>query len=459
MELIMAFILNLALFAALLAFLYYFKNRGNSLSVTVFIALILGLIFGVALQNLYTDNQSAVSQSLDWINLIGSGYVRLLQMIVMPLVFVSILSAITRLHDAGSLGKISFSILSVLLFTTAIAALVGIGFSILFDLNADGLIAGARETAAQERVLGRVDQVANLTVPSMLLSFIPRNPFAELTGANPTSIISTVIFAAFLGIATLRLRKDNGDIAERISQGIESLNKLVMSLVKIVISLTPYGILALMTRMAATSSLTDILNLLNFIIASYLAIIVMFIIHGVLLALSGINPLLYYKKVLPTLLFAFTSRSSAATIPLNIETQTNRLGNSATIANFSATFGATIGQNGCAGIYPAMLAFMVAPSVGIDPLASQFILSLVAIVTISSFGIAGVGGGATFAAIVVLSTMGLPLTLVGLLISIEPLIDMGRTALNVNGAMTAGTLSSKWLKQTDLQVLTSNKAE
>ncbi len=455
----MAFILNLALFAALLAFLYYFKNRGNSLSVTVFIALILGLIFGVALQNLYTDNQSAVSQSLDWINLIGSGYVRLLQMIVMPLVFVSILSAITRLHDAGSLGKISFSILSVLLFTTAIAALVGIGFSILFDLNADGLIAGARETAAQERVLGRVDQVANLTVPSMLLSFIPRNPFAELTGANPTSIISTVIFAAFLGIATLRLRKDNGDIAERISQGIESLNKLVMSLVRIVISLTPYGILALMTRMAATSSLTDILNLLNFIIASYLAIIVMFIIHGVLLALSGINPLLYYKKVLPTLLFAFTSRSSAATIPLNIETQTNRLGNSATIANFSATFGATIGQNGCAGIYPAMLAFMVAPSVGIDPLAPQFILSLVAIVTISSFGIAGVGGGATFAAIVVLSTMGLPLTLVGLLISIEPLIDMGRTALNVNGAMTAGTLSSKWLKQTDLQVLTSSKAE
>ena len=409
----MAFILNLALFAALLAFLYYFKNRGNSLSVTVFIALILGLIFGVALQNLYTDNQSAVSQSLDWINLIGSGYVRLLQMIVMPLVFVSILSAITRLHDAGSLGNISFSILSVLLFTTAIAALVGIGFSILFDLNADGLIAGARETAAQERVLGRVDQVANLTVPSMLLSFIPRNPFAELTGANPTSIISTVIFAAFLGIATLRLRKDNGDIAERISQGIESLNKLVMSLVRIVISLTPYGILALMTRMAATSSLTDILNLLNFIIASYLAIIVMFIIHGVLLALSGINPLLYYKKVLPTLLFAFTSRSSAATIPLNIETQTNRLGNSATIANFSATFGATIGQNGCAGIYPAMLAFMVAPSVGIDPLAPQFILSLVAIVTISSFGIAGVGGGATFAAILVLSTIGLLLTLVG----------------------------------------------
>lgn len=447
-----SFLLNLAVFFVLLLALYYFKKQGHSLAVTVLLALVLGVVFGVALQNLYAD-QSAVSTSLDWINLVGGGYVRLLHMIVMPLVFVSILSAISKLHDAGGLGKISFSILSVLLITTAIAALVGIGFSALFNLNADGLIAGSRELAAQERVLGRVDQVANLTIPAMLLSFIPRNPFAELTGANPTSIISTVIFAAFLGIATLRLRQQNGDTAERITQGIDSLNKLVMSLVRIIISLTPYGILALMTRMAATSSLADILNLLNFIIASYLAIAVMFIVHGLLLAFSGINPFVYYKKVLPTLLFAFTSRSSAATIPLNIETQTNKLGNSSTIANFSATFGATIGQNGCAGIYPAMLAFMVAPSIGIDPLAPQFILSLVAIVTISSFGIAGVGGGATFAAIVVLSTMGLPLTLVGLLISIEPLIDMGRTALNVNGAITAGTLSSKWLKQTDLQRL------
>ena len=154
----------------------------------------------------------------------------------------------------------------------------------------------------------------------------------------------------------------------------------------------------------------------------------------------------YFKKALPTLSFAFTSRSSAASIPLNIETQTDKLGNNPVVANFSATFGATIGQNGCAGIYPAMLAVMVAPTVGVDPFTVSYIATLVLVVAISSFGIAGVGGGATFAAIVVLSTLNLPLELVGLLISIEPLIDMGRTALNVNGAMTAGTLSSKWLK-------------
>ena len=406
--------------------------------------MLLGLVGGALLQSL--GEQESVKTALDWINLVGGGYVRLLQMIVMPLVFVSILSAITRLNQAGSLGKISFSILSVLLVTTAIAALIGIIMVQVFGLTAEGLVAGERELAAQAKVVGRVDQVSNLSIPAMLISFIPKNPFAELTGANPTSIISTVIFSAFLGVAALSLRKEDQSLGDRIAQGVDTLNKLVMRLVRFVIRLTPYGVFALMIKMAATSKWEDILNLGSFIVASYIAIILMFIVHGVLLGLSGINPITYFKKALPTLSFAFTSRSSAASIPLNIETQTDKLGNNPVVANFSATFGATIGQNGCAGIYPAMLAVMVAPTVGVDPFTVSYIATLVLVVAISSFGIAGVGGGATFAAIVVLSTLNLPLELVGLLISIEPLIDMGRTALNVNGAMTAGTLSSKWLK-------------
>lgn len=390
--------------------------------------------------------KATVDATLDWINLIGNGYVRLLQMIVMPLVFVSILSAITRLKEAGSLGKISFSVLSVLLVTTAIAAAIGIALVYLFDLSAEGLVAGSRGLAAQEKVVGRVEQVSNLSVPSMLLSFIPKNPFLELTGANPTSIISTVIFSALLGIAALSLGKEDKALGERIAQGVETLNKLVMRLVRFVIRLTPYGVFALMIKMAATSQWSDIVNLGSFIVASYIAIGLMFIVHGILLFVAKINPLDYYKKVLPTLSFAFTSRSSAATIPLNIETQTNKLGNNSVIANFSATFGATIGQNGCAGIYPAMLAVMVAPTVGMDPFSLNYILTLILVVAISSFGIAGVGGGATFAAIVVLSTLNLPIELVGLLISVEPIIDMARTALNVNGAMVAGTLTNKWVK-------------
>ncbi|WP_373767978.1 L-cystine transporter [Glaesserella sp.] len=437
-------IFNLVVFVGFLALLAAIFKQTQKLGRTVFIGLLLGLASGAILQFFY--EKPIIDATLDWVNLVGNGYVRLLQMIVMPLVFISILSAITRLNEAGSLGKISFSVLSVLLITTAIAAAIGIAMVYLFDLSAEGLVAGERELAAQAKVDGRVEQVSHLTVPAMLLSFIPRNPFAELTGANPTSIISVVIFSAFLGVAALSLAKEDKALGDRIAQGVDTLNKLVMRLVHFVIRLTPYGVFALMIKMGATSQWADIVNLGNFILASYAAIILMFIVHGVLLALVKVNPLDYYKKVMPTLSFAFSSRSSAATLPLNIETQTNKLGNHSVIANFSATFGATIGQNGCAGIYPAMLAVMVAPTVGVDPFSVQYIATLILIVAISSFGIAGVGGGATFAAIVVLSALDLPLALVGLLISIEPLIDMGRTALNVNGAMVAGTMTNQLLK-------------
>lgn len=437
-------ILNLAVFTAILFLLARLYKSTQKLGQTVFIGLILGVASGAFLQAFY--EKSLIDATLEWVNLIGNGYVRLLQMIVMPLVFVSILSAITRLKEVGALGKISFSVLAVLLVTTAIAATIGIALVYLFDLSAEGLVAGSRELAAQERVVGRAEQVNNLSLPAILLSFIPKNPFLELTGANPTSIISTVIFAGLLGFAALSLGKEDKDLGERIAQGVDTLNKLVMRLVRFVIRLTPYGVFALMIKMAATSQWSDIVNLGSFIVASYIAIGLMFMVHGILLFVAKINPLDYYKKVLPTLSFAFTSRSSAATIPLNIETQTNKLGNNSVIANFAATFGATIGQNGCAGIYPAMLAVMIAPTVGVDPFSFNYILTLILVVAISSFGIAGVGGGATFAAIVVLSTLNLPIELVGLLISVEPLIDMGRTALNVNGAMVAGTLTNKWVK-------------
>ncbi|AHG79771.1 Proton glutamate symport protein [Mannheimia varigena USDA-ARS-USMARC-1388] len=437
-------ILNLTVFVAILFLLARIYKSTQKLGQTVFIGLVLGLASGVILQTFY--EKPIIDSTLDWINLIGNGYVRLLQMIVMPLVFVSILSAITRLKEAGALGKISFGVLSVLLVTTAISAVIGIALVYLFDLSAEGLVAGTREIAAQEKVVGRAEQVSNLSVPAMLLSFIPRNPFLELTGANPTSIISVVIFSALLGFAALSLGKEDRDLGERIALGVETLNKLVMRLVRFVIRLTPYGVFALMIKMAATSQWSDIVNLGSFIVASYIAMALMFVVHGILLFVAKVNPLDYYKKVLPTLSFAFTSRSSAATIPLNIETQTNKLGNHSVIANFAATFGATIGQNGCAGIYPAMLAVMIAPTVGVDPFSLNYILTLILVVAISSFGIAGVGGGATFAAIVVLSTLNLPIELVGLLISVEPLIDMGRTALNVNGAMVAGTITNKWVK-------------
>ncbi|HYR11712.1 MAG TPA: cation:dicarboxylase symporter family transporter, partial [Longimicrobium sp.] len=288
-----------------------------------------------------------------------------------------------------------------------------------------------------------------LDVPDLLLSFLPTNPFADLAGSRPTSLIAVVVFASLLGIAALALRRENPQTGGRVIAAIADVQALVTRLVRMVIRLTPYGVLALMTRVVATSNPADILGLMRFVLASYLGLALILVAHGALLALTGINPVRHFREVWPVLTFAFSSRSSAATIPLNVEAQTSRLGVPPAIANFAASFGATIGQNGCAGLYPAMLAMMIAPSVGIDPTAPRFLATLVLVVTLGSFGIAGVGGGATFAAIVVLSTLDLPIALAGLLISIEPLIDMGRTAVNVSGAMTAGVATSRILGETE----------
>ena len=451
-------ILNIVAFVALLLLLSRSGRTTWSLSKKVLTGLVLGVLFGLALQFIYGAESAVVKESIGWFNIVGNGYVQLLQMIVMPLVFASILSAVARLHNAASLGKISVLTIGVLLFTTAIAALVGVFVTGLFGLSAEGLVQGAQETARLNAIQSNyVGKVADLTVPQLLLSFVPKNPFADLTGANPTSIISVVIFATFLGVAALQLLKDDREKGQRVLLAIETLQSWVMKLVRLVMKLTPYGVLALMTKVVAGSNLQDIVKLGSFVVASYLGLAIMFGVHALLLAINGISPQRFFRKVWPVITFAFTSRSSAASIPLNVETQTRRLGVPESIASFSASFGATIGQNGCAGLYPTMLAVMVAPTLGINPFDPLWIATLVGIVTLSSAGVAGVGGGATFAALIVLPAMGLPVTLVALLISIEPLIDMGRTALNVNGAMTAGSLTSRWLGLTDKSLLENNE--
>lgn len=449
----LAVIINLVVFISLIFFLNTQQRKSYTLSRLVLIGLIAGSIYGLALQLLHGEGSAVIKTTLDWVNIVGSGYVGLLKMVIMPLVLVSMFSAVVKLDKSGSLGKISCVTISVLLVTTMISALIGIAVTHTFGLTAEGLTEGVRETARVAVLESRISSVSNLTIPQMLISFIPTNPFADLTGSRSTSIIAVVIFAILAGIAARKVSQEKEELAAPINTFVDVAQSIVMRLVKMIMALTPYGILALLTKVVATSNTADILNLLGFIVASYVAILLMFLVHGLLVSFFGVNPVDYFKKIWPVLTFAFSSRSSAAAIPLNVEAQITKLRVPPAIANLSATFGATIGQNGCAGIYPAMLAVMVAPTMGI-PIDAHFILSLVAIITVSSFGIAGVGGGATFAALIVLPAMGLPVTIAALLISIEPLIDMARTALNVSGSMVAGTITSRVLgeKSTDEQV-------
>ncbi|BCV52464.1 L-cystine transporter [Shewanella algae] len=443
-----AVIAAIAVFLGVLFILFHQQQKEHKLSRLVLIGLILGSAYGFLMQSYFGVDSPVTAETLSWIAIVGGGYVALLKMVIMPLVLVSMVAAVVKLDKGGSLGKISSLTIFILMATTAVAALIGILVTSISGISAEGLIAGSRETAQMAVLDTKAASIADLTVPQMLLSFIPVNPFADLAGTRSTSIIAVVIFGILLGIAARKVMHEKEQLESPIRTFVEGAQAIVMRLVKMIMALTPYGIAALMAKVVASSSAADMLNLLGFILASYVAILLMFVVHGMLVAMVGVSPLDYFRKIWPVLTFAFSSRSSAATIPLNVEAQVTQLNVPPAIANLAASFGATIGQNGCAGIYPAMLAVMVAPSMGIDPLDLHFMLSLIAIVTISSFGIAGVGGGATFAALIVLPAMGLPVAIVALLISIEPLIDMARTALNVSGSMTAGTMTSRLLKQT-----------
>ena len=446
---------NVIALLALVGVLYYLKVKNVKFSNRVFAGLILGILLGIGLQFIYGVNSEEITNSVPWYNLIGNGYVKLLQMIAMPLVFISIILAFTKISIGKNFGKIAAIILAILVGTTAISAIVGISTTTIFNLEADQILQGEAEVARGESIVEKSGTVP-ATLPEQLLELFPANPFFDLTGARSTSTIAIVIFAAFLGFAYLQVVRKDSDTAATIKKGIDAIYSLIIGVVKIVLRLTPYGILAIMARTVATSDFGAIYELGKFVIASYVALGVVFLVHLIIITLTGLNPLTYVKKSAETLLFAFTSRTSAGTLPLNIQTQTTRLGVPEGIANFSGSFGLSIGQNGCAGVYPAMLAIMIAPTVNINPLSPSFLLSVIFIVAISSFGVAGVGGGATFAAILVLSALDLPLALAGVLISVEPLIDMGRTALNVSGSMTAGVATASITGELDKDVYNDN---
>ncbi|MGX9783907.1 L-cystine transporter [Janthinobacterium lividum] len=451
-------ILNLLVALLVFAFMFQQQRKHATFTVRVFTGLGLGVLLGAAVQWLYGAGSPIIAGTNEYVDIVGSGYVKLLQMIIMPLIMVSIISAILKLKDASSLGKISALTIGTLLITTTIAAVLGILMAKLFGLTAVGLTSSAAEVARGVQLQGSLETAKALSLPKLLVSFVPTNPFLDMTGARKTSTIAVVVFSIFIGISATGIAVKKPEIFASFENFMKVAHAIVMRMVTLVLRLTPYGVFALMFEVVASSSYTDILKLINFVVASYSALILMFLVHLAIIAGVGLNPLRFVKKVFPVLAFAFTSRTSAGSIPMSVQTQTQRLGTPEGIANFAASFGSTIGQNGCAGIYPAMLAVMIAPTVGVDPFTISFLLPLLAIITIGSVGVAGVGGGATFAALIVLSAMDLPVALAGLLISVEPLIDMGRTALNVSGSITAGTVTSRVMGQTDLAVYNSDDA-
>ncbi|MCE4974360.1 L-cystine transporter [Staphylococcus aureus] len=448
-------LINIIVLVIFIVILHMMARKHISFAKRVFTALGIGIVFGVLLHLAYGTHSNVITSTSDWFNIVGQGYVALLQMIVMPLIFISIVAAFTKIQIGEKFAKIGSLIFIFLIGTVTIAAIVGVVYALVFGLDASTINLGNAEQARGSEIAKQAKDLTAHTLPQQILELLPKKPFLDFTGQRATSTIAVVIFASFIGFAYLRVARKQPDHGELLKRAIDAIYSLVMAIVTFVLRLTPYGVLAIMANTLSTSDFGAIWTLGKFLIASYAALITMYIIHLIILSLLGISPIRYVKKTLEVLIFAFTSRSSAGAIPLNVQTQTRRLGVPEGIANFAATFGLSIGQNGCAGIYPAMLAIMVAPVANVE-IDLQFIVTLIAVVIISSFGVAGVGGGATFASILVLSTLNLPVALAGVLISVEPLIDIGRTALNVNDSMLAGTGTAKLTKHWDKDTFESN---
>ncbi len=426
-------VIALIIFAVFAGLLVFLQKKQVSFTVRTLIALGLGIIFGSALQMAFGAEGSVTQGAARWFGIVGSGFTKSLQFLIVPLVLISIVNAITKIQTGSKAIKTSGRVLGILLITVAISGFIGFLAVRIFGLDASALVKSV-SSAQKEKIPVPTD------VPTSILNIIPSNIFSAFTS---NAALPIVFIGVLTGFAILSISKKNSQLGEKFLAIVDGANELIMTITDFVINFIPYGVLALISKVTATNTFQSVLNLLLFVIACFAALIFVFLIHLLILRVSGINIRRYLGKVSPALIFAFTSRSSAATLPLTIKVQTDKLGVDKAHANLAGAFGTTIGQNGCAGVYPAMVTTLVAAALGWNVSSPGFIILLIIYVTVSSIGIAGVGGGATNASILVLSLFGLPIELVAILASVDFIIDMGRTALNVNDAILAGVISSK----------------
>lgn len=415
-----------------------FEKKKVKFSTRTIYATIIGLILGVIIQLVagLPEDPSRVTwlqEVTKWYGLFGSGFMDLLKMLVVPMVFVSILRVIINMGEGDDLGKLTFKSLGMLLMTTAIAAIVGIVVGNVMKLGVGTDIVVASDTELRE-ITPLVDTLRGL---------LPSNPVASMADGN---IVAIIIFATFLGLAVKRLSKKYLDVIKPFIDLVEAFYKIIVSVAMTVIKFMPYAVVALLANTITARGLSSMISVVQFIVALYISVAIMFIIHLVIITINGLNPITYIKNAAEPLLLAFTSRSSLGTLPVTIEALTKHQGVEEGVASFTASLGANMGMNGCAGIYPALMAVTIANMAGVEMNASFYAMLLV-VITISSLGIAGLPGTATMAVSVVLSGVGIGayFPLAGGILAIDPILDMGRTMLNVNGATTAAVTVGKSL--------------
>jgi uncharacterized protein len=422
--------------ALLIGFLYFLGKKKVSFGNRVLLAMLLGVAVGA----IFTKTTLIIEP-------LGQIYVNLIKMLVIPLVTAAIISSITNLDGPDKLKSIGLKTLTWLVATTAIACVLGVLVSLVMDPGAGiQLTKDAAFKAKEIPTFGKV-----------LVDLSPSNPIADAANAK---IIPVIIFAMFVGIAITIENAKKPEVIKPVISVINGFAQVMFRITDMVLDITPYGVFGLMATVAAKYGLSTLLPLGKFVIAVYIACIIQVaVVHtGLLAFVAKINPLKFFKAIYPAQVVAFTTRSSYGTLPATIKSLTNRVKISEKIANFVAPMGASMGMNACGGLYPVMAAMFIARVYNI-PLTIDRLIILVLVTTIASFGTAGVPGTASIMTTVVLASMGLPVEGMAMLLGVDTVIDMARTATNVTGASVAALLVADSEGEFDRQAFNAEEVD
>ena len=439
-------ILSLGLLGLSFFIMYFIEKKKVSFSIRMLVALVVGVTLGFVIQGIAgfpspeeIKNTPWIQETITWYAFFGNAFVSFIRMLVIPIILSSMIQVILTLKSDFNISSLVKRTLFWLMFTTGIAASVGVILALMTNLGAQVSIV---ETT---RVSRPVVDLSNI-----LLNLIPSNPAKAMVDNN---VIGIVIFASLIGSSAriMRSKEKYQKVMDLFADFIDASYRIVMSMAMTIIKFMPYAVIALMSRTLISYGLIAIQEALLFIVLIYLASFIMLGVYFILLSFHGLNPITFFKKSFPALLMGFSSRSSIGSLPMTISVLEKKLGVNTGTANFVASLGSTMGMNGCAGYFPAMVAIMIAIMTG-TPIDTSFIVMVVIIAMVGSLGIAGIPGSATMAASIMLAGIGMSeyFGLLAIVLAIDPIIDMARTLINVAGAMVSAVCIDKELGTLDM---------
>lgn len=398
---------------------------------------IYGLIIGLILGFVANDWLAGL---LNWV---GGTYVQLLKLLIPPLVFTAVVTSIAKLREVTNAARLAAQTLIWFAITAFFSVIIGIAVGAILKPGANSTVdaAEAAEPSTTGSWMGFLDSV----VPSNFLGLTAK--VTESGAAVNFNVLQILVVSLLIGIAAVKAGKS----AEPFIQFSESLLSVVQVVLWWVIRLAPIGTAALIGNAVATYGWEALSNLGQFVLAIYIGLaLVIFVLYPLVLAANKISVVEFARRVWPVTMLGFVTRSSMGVMPVNQRTVEQSMGVPSEYASFAMPLGATTKMDGCASIYPAIAALFVAQFYGIDLGATDYLL----IVIVSVLGSAATAGttGATVMLTLTLSTLGLPLSGVGLLLAVEPIIDMGRTAVNVTGQAVVAAVVATREKILDKQV-------